>query len=307
MASAQILTHPRIASFDKDKVLAAVLRYRELSLKTAGDPAAFQGVPEEQRGDFKTFVRNMFGIRVAQAYLNAGDEAKTAAALTPTSRTAALPMPSIGIPGAPPWPCWASSPKPTTLSYPRPRRITRTPPSRPRPSTPRSTARRTASKPPSKPSLNSLPYHPEPFKPAADWKGKVVLAEIFTGSECPPASRPTSALTASSRLIPPNIWPSSNITCPIPDPIHDERVHPAAPGILRRQTARRRSSSTAIKKIVGGGGRGSSESKFKQYKSEIDARLDQHHVRSRRRRRPRRRRSWRRRARPNDRATPSTE
>jgi len=81
MASAQILTHPKIAAFDKSKVLAAVLQYRELSLKTAADPAAFQGVPEEQRSDFKAFVRNMFGIRVAQAYLNAGDEAKASAAL----------------------------------------------------------------------------------------------------------------------------------------------------------------------------------------------------------------------------------
>jgi tetratricopeptide (TPR) repeat protein len=32
-----------------------------------------------------------------------------------------------------------------------------------------------------------LPFHPEPFKPeTGTWKGKIVLAELFTGSECLP-------------------------------------------------------------------------------------------------------------------------
>ncbi len=91
MASAQILTHPKIASFDKDKVLAAVLQYKDLSLKTAADSAAFQGVPEDQRNDFKTFVLNMFSIRTAQAYLNAGDEAKAMAALDAYRKDGGVP------------------------------------------------------------------------------------------------------------------------------------------------------------------------------------------------------------------------
>ena len=31
-----------------------------------------------------------------------------------------------------------------------------------------------------------LPFHPQPFKPGPEWKGKTVLLELFTGSECPP-------------------------------------------------------------------------------------------------------------------------
>lgn len=33
---------------------------------------------------------------------------------------------------------------------------------------------------------HELPFHPAPFKPEKPWQGKVVLAELFTGSECPP-------------------------------------------------------------------------------------------------------------------------
>jgi hypothetical protein len=31
-----------------------------------------------------------------------------------------------------------------------------------------------------------LPFHPKPFKPKDTWQGKVVLAELFTGAQCPP-------------------------------------------------------------------------------------------------------------------------
>lgn len=31
-----------------------------------------------------------------------------------------------------------------------------------------------------------LPYHPQPVKPKDSWQGKVVLAELFTGAQCPP-------------------------------------------------------------------------------------------------------------------------
>ena len=38
--------------------------------------------------------------------------------------------------------------------------------------------------------LKALPFQPDAFKAPADWKGKAVLAELFTGSECPPARPP---------------------------------------------------------------------------------------------------------------------
>ncbi len=31
-----------------------------------------------------------------------------------------------------------------------------------------------------------LPFHPESFQPEAKWQGKVVVAELFTGAQCPP-------------------------------------------------------------------------------------------------------------------------
>ena len=32
----------------------------------------------------------------------------------------------------------------------------------------------------------ALPFHPPPFEAPGEWQGKAVLAELFTGSECPP-------------------------------------------------------------------------------------------------------------------------
>ena len=161
----------------------------------------------------------MFGIRVAQAYLNAGDEAKTAAALDAYLKDGGAPDAlywytrgaSLALLGKLPEAYDAflsaaaenyedSAIKAKALYA-------------------KINGKEDGFEAALEAKLKSLPYHPEPFKPAADWKGKAVLIEIFTARSAPPASRPTSALTASSRLIPPNIWPSSNITCPSPDPI----------------------------------------------------------------------------------------
>ena len=274
MASAQILTHPRIASFDKDKVLAAVLKYRELSLKTAGDPAAFQGVPEEQRGDFKTFVRNMFGIRVAQAYLNAGDEAKTAAALDAYLKDGGAPDAlywytrgaSLALLGKLPEAYDAflsaaaenyedSAIKAKALYA-------------------KINGKEDGFEAALEAKLKSLPYHPEPFKPAADWKGKVVLAEIFTGSECPPCVAADLGFDGLLEAYPAQYLAVLEYHLPIPRP--DPMMNASTQ--LRQEYYGVNSTPTVIidgdKKIVGGGGRGSSESKFKQYKSEIDARVN---------------------------------
>ncbi len=49
IAADQILTHPRLKSFDKAAVLAAVLAYRDQTVKAAGEPGAFDGIPANQQ------------------------------------------------------------------------------------------------------------------------------------------------------------------------------------------------------------------------------------------------------------------
>ncbi len=274
MASAQILTHPKIAAFDKSKVLAAVLQYRELSLKTAADPAAFQGVPEEQRSDFKAFVRNMFGIRVAQAYLNAGDEAKASAALDAYLKDGGAPDAlywytkgaSLALLGKLPeaYDAYLAA---AVENY--------------EDSTIKAKAlygkindKEGGFEAALEAKLRTLPYHAEPFKPAADWKGKTVLAEIFTGSECPPCVGADLGFDGLLEAYPVKTLAVLEYHLPIPRP--DPLMNPATQ--MRQEYYAVNSTPTVFidgdKKLVGGGSRGSSESKFKQYKSEIDARIN---------------------------------
>jgi len=122
--------------------------------------------------------------------------------------------------------------------------------------------------------LKELPYQPEPFKPSADWKGRAVLAEIFTGSECPPC---VGADLGFDGLI--ESYPSKylvileyHLPIPRPDPIMN-------PATKKRQDYYAVNSTPTVvidgdKKMIGGGSRGMAESKFKEYKSEIDARVN---------------------------------
>jgi thiol-disulfide isomerase/thioredoxin len=274
MASAQILTHPKIASFDKDKVLAAVLQYRDQSLKTAADPAAFQGVPEDQRNDFKSFVRNMFGIRLAQAYLNAGDEAKAASALDAYLKDG----------GAADALYWytrgASLDTQNKLSEAYAAYLSAAAENyedsaaKAKALYAKINGKEDGFEAALEAKIKTLPYHPEPFKPSADWKGKAVLAEIFTGSECPPCVAADLGFDGLLEAYPAKFLAVLEYHLPIPrpDPMMNQTTQ------LRQEYYGVNSTPTVVidgdKKIVGGGGRGSSESKFKQYKSEIDARVN---------------------------------
>ncbi len=274
MASAQILTHPKIASFDKDKVLAAVLQYKDLSLKTAADSAAFQGVPEDQRNDFKTFVLNMFSIRTAQAYLNAGDEAKAMAALDAYRKDGGAPDAlysyTLGaaqillnkLPEA--YDAYLSA---AVENY-------EDSAAKAKALYAKINGRAGGFDAALEAKLKTLPYHVEPYKPAADWKGKAVLAEIFTGSECPPCVGADLGFDGLLESYPSPYLAILEYHLPIPRP--DPIMNPSTQ--LRQEYYGVNSTPTVVidgdKKIVGGGGRGSAESKFKQYKSEVDARVN---------------------------------
>ena len=97
-------------------------------------------------------------------------------------------------------------------------------------------ARRTALTPRAKPSSRTLPFEPEAFKAPAGWKGKTVLAELFTGSECPPCVGADIAFDALIESIPAKYLAVLVYHLPIPRP--DPMINPATAGAaesLRRQ------------------------------------------------------------------------
>ncbi|MCX6576212.1 MAG: hypothetical protein NTV82_07440, partial [Candidatus Aminicenantes bacterium] len=81
IAADQILQHPKLKTFDKAKVTATVLQYKEDALKAASEAETYQGIPQDRQKYFKSYFVTGFEIPVAQAYLNADDAAKAMAAL----------------------------------------------------------------------------------------------------------------------------------------------------------------------------------------------------------------------------------
>lgn len=274
MASAQILTHPKIKAFDALKVLAKVLEYRDLSNRNGADPSAFQGIPEEQRQEFRARIKSMFGIRVAQAYLHAGDEPQARAALDAYLKEGGTPDALY----------WYTRGEALVLVNKLPEAyeayLTAAVEGYEDSATKAKTlyakvhGKEDGFAAALETKMKALPFIPAVYKPSALWKGKAVLVEIFTGSECPPC---VAADLAFDGLL--ESYSEKNLAVleyhlPIPRP--DPMMNPATQ--MRQEYYGVTSTPTVFidgdKKLVGGGGRGAAEGKYKQYKVAIDAKVD---------------------------------
>ncbi len=118
-----------------------------------------------------------------------------------------------------------------------------------------------------------LPYEPGSFEAPAGWKGKAVLAELFTGSECPPCVGADLGFDGLIEAYPAKylVVLEYHLPIPAPDPM------------MNRATKKRQdfygvnSTPTVLidgdNKMVGGGSRGMAANKFQQYKAAIDPKI----------------------------------
>ncbi len=119
----------------------------------------------------------------------------------------------------------------------------------------------------------ALPFHPEAFAVPADWKGKTVLAEIFTGSECPPCAGADLGFDGLIESVPETHLAILEYHLPIPRP--DPMINPATRA--RQQYYGVNSTPSTFfdgaRKASGGGGRAGAEGKYKEYLAEIKSLL----------------------------------
>jgi hypothetical protein len=270
----EILTHPKLKTFDPAAVLAAVLSYRDQVVKASAEPGVLEGIPANQQGAFKSFVVTGFGILVAQAQLNAGDAAKTIAALDAFKADGGTPDASYfytlggahGLMGRTKeaydaYLSAAADNYPEALAAAKELYV-------------KINGKADGFDAALEARLKALPYAPEPFKAPSGWKGKTVLAELFTGSECPPCVASDLGFDGLIESYPARYLAVLEYHLPIPRP--DPMINAATKerqgyyGVMSTPTV----VIDGEKDTSGGGPRSLAEGKFKQYKAAIDGRLE---------------------------------
>jgi thiol-disulfide isomerase/thioredoxin len=270
VAADQIFSHPQFKTFDKAQVLAVILDYRGDALKAAEDPGTYEGVPEVRPASFKSYFVTGFWIPVAQAYLNAGDAAKAQQALDgykkeggtldgPYFYTLGGVYEKAGKSKEAYEAYLSAAAEDYEDSVERAKALYA-----------KLNGKADGFEAALEATLKTLPYHPEPFKAPAGWKGKAVLAELFTGSECPPCVGADMGFDGLIESYPVKYLAVLEYHLPIPQP--DPMMNPATKA--RQEYYGVNSTPTVVidgdKKLVGGGARGMAETKYKQYRAEID-------------------------------------
>jgi len=274
MSADQVISHPKVLTFDKAKVLAAILGYKEAVTKAMGEADSLQGIPPDQQKSFKTYFQSGIDVFVAQAQLNVGDPAKALASLESYraaggaadgqySFVEAQANAKLGKTKE----AYEGFMRAAAENYPNSVENAKALYAKLNGTADGFEAILEAK-------VKALPFHPEPFKPGAAWKGKAVLAEIFTGSECPPCVAADLGFDGLIEAYPLKYVAVLEYHLPIPRP--DPIMNPAT---KKRQDYYAVNSTPTVffdgeKKIGGGGSRGMAEAKFKDYKAEVDARVN---------------------------------
>ena len=267
-----ILEHPKIKSFDPGRVRTVLDQYAAAMDKAAADPESFKDVPAEQQAPMKTYYVAGFGLAVSKAQLNAGDPAKALGVLEdykkkggPSDGQYFYALAEAQDASGRAKEAYESYLNAAMDNY--------------EDSAARAKALYTKLNGKAEgfeaalaARMNALPYHPEPFTPPAGWKGKAVLAELFTGSECPPCVGADLGFDGLIESIPARYVTVLEYHLPIPRP--DPMMNPAT---KKRQDVYGVNSTPTVvfdgtEKMIGGGNRGMAEAKFKQYREQVLAR-----------------------------------
>lgn len=269
----EILEHPKLNTFAPPLVTAAVQAYKDQAFKAASLPDTFKGIPPDQIKFFKDYYLSGFDVSLALAYLNEGQAAKALIALEAYKKNGGLPDGRYSYSLAEARAKLGQS-KDALESYldaavdqykdaaDKAKALYIKLNGRDKGFEARLEAK-----------VRELPYAVSPFKPSSEWKGKAVLAEIFTGSECPPCVGADLGFDGLIESYPARYLAVLEYHLPIPRP--DPMMNPAT---KKRQGYYGVNSTPTVfidgeKKMAGGGSRSMAGEKFKQYAAEVAPRL----------------------------------
>ena len=273
-ATVQIVKHDNLAKFDTAGVVKAVLFYKDGAGKLLEDQAFLQSVPEEERPYLSEYA-NYIQVGAAMAFLNAGEPEKALGALdaykvaggadedmysyTLAEASAKLGKNDVALSGY-----LAAALENYEDAEAKARDMWTKVKGKPDGFDAALEAKR-----------RELPFHPEEFAAPEDWKGKAVLAEVFTGSECPPCAGADIGFDGLIESVPGKYLAILEYHLPIPRP--DPIMNPATKA--RQQYYGVNSTPSAFfdgeARAGGGGGRSNAAAKYKEYLGEIKPRLSE--------------------------------
>jgi thiol-disulfide isomerase/thioredoxin len=181
-----ILQHTNLAKFDKKEVTKAVEQYMAEAYQAASDPEFLKTSPPQQQAYLKANLPNFY-IALAMARLNEGKPALAMEALEDFRKNEGRPekmyyytlgrtLAKMGRDKDALDAYFEAAVENYEDAYVKARELWEKVYKSSEGFSDKLEARQ-----------RELPYHPEPFRPEEGaWKGKTVLAELFTGSECPP-------------------------------------------------------------------------------------------------------------------------
>lgn len=271
-STVELLDHDRIERFDKRAVAKAVGAYAAEGLRLGRDPATLSSLPREQAA-YADYIVPRFHLSEAMAAVLAGDGAKATTALDafrtdkgqPDRMYAYVLGRALESQG---------KEKEALESY------FAAAVENDQPSLLRAQALYAKLDPKAGPfeaeldrRLRALPFHPAPFKPSQPWQGKTVLAELFTGSECPPCVAADLGFDGLLEAFPAKYLAVLEYHLPIPRPDPMASYATQQRGIQYGVNSTPNTFFDGAPKSSGGGARGAAESKFKEYAAEIEARV----------------------------------
>jgi tetratricopeptide (TPR) repeat protein len=273
--SRQILEHPKVSSFDGKKIVKAILSYKEMAVKGSKNPELFKSAEVSQKKMILTYYVAGMNLPIARAYLKAGD-AKNALASLKTFKAeggSADVVYNYNLGEA-----YAALGQ-NQEAFDAYMNAAAEPTRRNEDEMAKDKAKdlyvvmkgsADGFEAEMEAKSKELPYHVEEYKGQSDWKGKAVLAELFTGSECPPCVGADLGFDGLLEAYPQKYLVILQYHLPIPRP--DPMMNPATK--MRQDYYGVRSTPTVImegtEKVVGGGNRGMAEGKYDQYKAVID-------------------------------------
>jgi len=273
MSSLELIQHRNIRTFDPRKVTAAVVGYAEAGRKMARDPDFLRGLQAAEKADLASQVAAL-SLAEALAYLNEGTPQKAVGALKTYKETGGQEDPLYRfVLGA----TLAGQGKDkealdaylvaAAAQFPaaeeKAREVYRK----------LNNGSLAGFEAALEAKMRALPFHPAPFKPGKPWLGKTVLAELFTGSECPPCVAADLGFEGLLEAYPPSHLAVLEYHLPIPQP------DPMANYAAQNRAVEYGVNSTpnvffdgAIHS-GGGGGLPQAEKKFGDYSAEVNARI----------------------------------